>query len=614
MGALARGRAGRAQLSPAIWIIISALAALLSAGVAWAHPQILSMEPPPDARLKQPPDRLRITFNEPLESISSLSLRDSKGQEVASGGAPLPDEPTILAIEIPPLSPGVYTMVWTVVGDDGHIVKGNAAFTVLSNAASAGQPLAGTVTPAPKETIAPEPEPEPPPAPLPVAAILLRGLMLIGAATGVGGMAYLAWLLVPSMAGAGADTKALWRGRVWLAAPLLLCALAAALMLFVQADAALGHADLTSVWRLAGTRYGALLLIRAGLAIALATAVALPGHAGRLRGGVSTILGGLLLISFSLGGHAAAAASPLLPILADAVHLGVTTLWVGGLLAFALALPIALRATPEDRRPALLRGIFARFSAMAMASVALLTITGAYAALRLLGAISDLWTTPYGLALLAKLAAFAAMLLFGAYHLLVARPGLDAWASRAADAALAHPWPRMINRSLRAEATLGIIALLAAGALTSLAPPADTPTAAAAPLVPPTPTAIRVPTVTPGPTRTPVPSLPFDETQPAGDLRVRLEVSPASIGDDRFRVTVTDQNGQPVETQLVRLAFVMLEMDMGENQLVATPEAQASYTVSGAPMSMVGQWQITVTVRRTGLRDVQAIYTVPVGE
>jgi nitrogen fixation protein FixH len=123
-----------------------------------------------------------------------------------------------------------------------------------------------------------------------------------------------------------------------------------------------------------------------------------------------------------------------------------------------------------------------------------------------------------------------------------------------------------------------------------------------------------VPTVTPGPTRTPVPSRPFDQTQAAGDLQVRLEVSPANIGDDRFRVTVTDKGGAPVETQLVRLSFMMLEMDMGTNQLVATPEARASYAVSGAPLSMIGKWQVTVTVRRAGVRDVEAVFTVPVGE
>jgi hypothetical protein len=31
-------------------------------------------------------------------------------------------------------------------------------------------------------------------------------------------------------------------------------------------------------------------------------------------------------------------------------------------------------------------------------------------------------------------------------------------------------------------------------------------------------------------------------------------------------------------------------------------------------MSMVGRWQIVVTVRRAGVRDVEATFVVPVGE
>mgnify|MGYP002682871322 CR=1 FL=1 len=45
---------------------------------------------------------------------------------------------------------------------------------------------------------------------------------------------------------------------------------------------------------------------------------------------------------------------------------------------------------------------------------------------------------------------------------------------------------------------------------------------------------------------------------------LRLAVAPASLGENSFRVTVTDQAGQPVVTQLVRLSFAMREMDMGE--------------------------------------------------
>jgi copper transport protein len=380
-----------------------------------------------------------------------------------------------------------------------------------------------------------------------------------------------------------------------------------------QAQAALGRFDADGLAQVAGTRYGELLLARAGLALALAALALRWRRAGpvALRGGLAALLAAGLLLSFALGGHPAAAPAPLLPVLADAIHMAAATLWGGGLLAFATLLPGLLRAAPAERRAALLRAIFARFSGLALACAALLAISGTYATLRELGAPADLWRTAYGLALLVKLAAFGGMLLLGAYHLLAARPALNAWADGVAQAAV--DLPGRLGRSLRAEAGLALLALLAAGALTSLAPPADAGSAADL-WAQPTPTAIRVPTATPGPTRTPAPSRPFAATEAAGDLLVRLTIAPASIGQNRFQVLVSDAAGRPAATQLVRLTFTMLEMDMGTNTLEAAPAGAGGYAAAGSPLSMVGDWQVTVTVRRAGLRDVAAVFRVPVGE
>lgn len=115
-------------------------------------------------------------------------------------------------------------------------------------------------------------------------------------------------------------------------------------------------------------------------------------------------------------------------------------------------------------------------------------------------------------------------------------------------------------------------------------------------------------------TLTPVPSRPFDETRSAGDLQVRLRVEPSSIGDNRFAVTVTDQKGSVVTTQLVRLTFKMCDMDMGTNMLQAAPGGGGDYQASGSPLSMIGDWEVTVLARRAGTDDVEVVFVVPVGE
>ncbi|NWF81017.1 MAG: hypothetical protein HXY37_13385 [Chloroflexi bacterium] len=52
---------------------------------------------------------------------------------------------------------------------------------------------------------------------------------------------------------------------------------------------------------------------------------------------------------------------------------------------------------------------------------------------------------------------------------------------------------------------------------------------------------------------------------------------------------------------------------MGENVLEAPGDANGNVTLSGSPLSMAGDWQVTVLVRRAGLADVTAVFAVPVG-
>ncbi|MEI6775862.1 MAG: CopD family protein [Chloroflexales bacterium] len=312
------------------------------------------------------------------------------------------------------------------------------------------------------------PAPEVPP----VAAILLRGVMLIGAATGTGGLAFLIWLLGPALAQAGGDLAILRRWQVWLAIPLLVCATVAPLMFVEQTYVTFGMVNLTGLIRMATTRSGQVLLVRSGLALALVIAAVPLRRNQYLRHTVCLTLSAWLLLNFSLGGHASSDPSPMLSILSNAIHLGAASLWAGGLIAFAVMLPGTLRSVPEACRPELLRTLFTQFSILAVVSVTVLAITGTYATLHHMSVLSDLWTTGYGQALLIKLIAFGAMLLFGAYYLLVARRQVDAWATKPAEQT--RQLPHLLSRILHLEAILGLIAILAAGALASMVPPNDT--------------------------------------------------------------------------------------------------------------------------------------------
>lgn len=607
-----------------LFVLLAALGLVaISMGVTQAHPKIVAIEPTPDARLDVPPERVRISFSEPVEPLSSIQLFDARGQQVdEGGGAPRADDPTILELTLPPLEPGIYTVVWTIIGSDSHILKDNFAFTVLDAAAALPGSTVASVVPtqsgvAPSSVVASVSE-DPQPAIRPVA-VALRGAMLIGATGVVGGLSFLLGVLLPTLAAAelvlAPAVRLRW--RLLTAALLGLLLITTLAMFIVHTLEATNRLDINSLQQVStSTRFGQALLARFGLALGLLVAVLAFGASERHRHRSALMMGALsagLLLTFAASGHASVELAPVLPVLSDWLHLAATSLWVGGLLCFALLAPIVVRSAPDTQRAPLLSQLFARFSALALGSVAVLTVTGTYAALRELTSIADLWQTAYGQALLLKLLLFTGLLVFGAYHLLVARPRLASWASQAAKTILAARVPRWIGATLRVETGLALLALLAAAALTSLPPPEATGQGSLQSLAP-TPTAMIVPTVTPAPTRTSVPSQPFDQTQSVADLQIRLAVTPASIGENRFQIAVTDQTGAPVATQLVRLTFEMVEMDMGTNELVAEAQEQTLFVTTGSPLSMVGDWQVRVLVRRADADDVEASFVVPVGE
>src|SRR3954470_14670903 len=78
---------------------------LLSLSPVSAHGYLLRSIPEDRAVLEHPPARLQYWFSEGLESrFTSLTLRDQKGNVVATGGVS-PDNNALLAARVPPNLP-----------------------------------------------------------------------------------------------------------------------------------------------------------------------------------------------------------------------------------------------------------------------------------------------------------------------------------------------------------------------------------------------------------------------------------------------------------------------------------------------------------------------------
>ncbi len=553
--------------------IVGCLLAIGVAAPVFAHPQIVAVEPAASAQLTTAPQLARIAFDQPIEAaFASLTLYDERASSVASGGARDPADATALLLALPPLAPGVYTAVWRAVGSDGHRVRGSWSFTLL-----------GEVTPAPQSAAPAPPQPVPSPAQLdapPQSApeTLARAALIAGALGAAAWPPWLLWVLGASPAWAAASRRSRW-----------LTAACALLALLGAAAALLASGDIAAAMT---TRSGTLLAVCA-LSAALLALLAIAGWAWLALLPAAALLGAL-----ALGGHAAGAAAG--AQLASVGHALAAAVWVGGLLQLAATLPAAADIADEDRTAAL-RRLFERFSGAALASVALLLLTGAVAAMRELRAPAELVTTPWGRALGLKLAIVTSMLALGAYHRRRVGPQLATLI--AGDAALA--WLRRFRRSSGAEAALAIGVVLATASLTQTPPPQR---AVAAPLAATVVAATALPVIA-----ATAPAAPFDETQRADDLAVRLTLPPPTIGDTTAIIAVSDAQGRPLDVQRVRLTVAAEAMDMGTTQLVARSLGDGRYQVDALPLTMVDTWIVDVLVRRVDADDVTVQFRVPVG-
>lgn len=78
------------------------------------------------------PDRIRIWFDSALEpAFSSIMVHTESGAMVDKrDGRVDPSDPTLLEVSVPPLPPGAYHVMWSVVARDGHRTSGEFKFTI----------------------------------------------------------------------------------------------------------------------------------------------------------------------------------------------------------------------------------------------------------------------------------------------------------------------------------------------------------------------------------------------------------------------------------------------------------------------------------------------------
>jgi copper resistance protein C len=135
------------------------IAALLAAvpGIAAAHAELDSSTPAAGENLDSAPTEVTLTFDDELDPDgSSFTVVDSDGLEVGIGEVDLTvADRNVLAGEVTITDAGVYTVEYTVVGDDGHEVSGTISFGYNADEAIPEPEAPNTALPTPSLPLAP---------------------------------------------------------------------------------------------------------------------------------------------------------------------------------------------------------------------------------------------------------------------------------------------------------------------------------------------------------------------------------------------------------------------------------------------------------------------------
>jgi copper transport protein len=428
-----------------VWVaaaLCGIVAVIALAAVAGAHAYVVATSPGVNATTVAPPDRVTVSFDEPigLESREPLTVRDRAGKLVPCIKPAFvnPDDATqIVCTLAAPLPVGAYTVAWRVTSADTHVVHGVFSFGVGMAVNAAAGETHGMYDPS---------------GPL---ATTLRWLVLLAAIALSGVVGFEAFVLRAGFGCGSEPAIAVLRGRCasFVNAGIIVGIAASVGALDVQAAAATGTDAVRSLAHvdeiLSASVWGWMWLVRIA---ALATLAALTRMRARGLAGVACGVAGILLATQSLSGHAlvSQSAGSVLPVVADWLHLTAAALWSAGLALIAVAMRPALASLAEDARDAFATVAVARFSAVAIASVAAIVATGVYGAVVHVPTPTMLVTTLYGGIIVLKALLLVPLLVLGYGNYRRSRTG----------AARARLVPTVIREAVLVFAILGLSAIL----------------------------------------------------------------------------------------------------------------------------------------------------------
>ncbi len=530
-----------------------------------AHGYIVRSIPADRSTLERPPARLQYWFSEALEpDFSEINLRSDTGDILASGGVDENDD-SLLTLTVPQeLEEGAYIVeLRPAFASDGHVVGESRVFFV-------GEEVGGIVGQAASDKALP-------------LEIVWKALLINTTYLLFGTVMLYAFVLVPVWGNANYPQGLLpprvmrrlniiMFGGIFFAAYANLVALMQQTMVFFGTDLdSVLSGNLWNVVRI-GSRFGDVWNFRM-----LVLIVVLITHSAsiyyrekfpkfvRSFWTANTYLLALLIGAQAVNSHAAGSLiMPWNAMLMHWLHAISVAFWVGGILALALVLPVALKPYGSEARWQALKPLMSRFSRYMIATVLVVITSGIYSATNWFFSANDFMTS-YGAALGYKSLMIILLLFIGLLHHVALRPHLLEYV----------PFKGLVEKakqfstSIRIEAIVAVFTLILAAFLSS------TPI--------PEPDFLSQQLETPSANRR------------VGDYEIQMTLAPAAPGINSVDLSVR-RNVLLIEDVTVEVQFVLPEKDQRSDWIPAELVTQGLYAIVNDSIDTSGDWFALVNI------------------
>ncbi|WP_229053849.1 copper resistance protein CopC [Aeromicrobium sp. Leaf350] len=509
-------------------------AQVLLASPAAAHASLVSTSPDDGEVLAESPAEIALTFTENVRLTDGIELLAGDGSPVEAEVSGADEVVTITPSA--PLADGTYVVGWRVISADSHPIAGGFSFSV-------GAPSATSV--------------DVPTAETPRDVDLLRKsaeALRYGGVLLAAGLVPFALLVAPRTRTSPAAARRLVRTAVVAGV--------------VAVVAALQLVPLTALWQ-AGSPLSELGTVLAdprtwqddsfAAAGVIFLALVVAGlAAARSAPALAVAAATVATSSLAIVGHTRTFGPVPVVLTADVAHVAVAATWAGGLAGLVVLFTLGSQVRADVVQQAV-----RRFSAVALWSVVVLTISGAVLWWRIPATVTDLPDSSYGVHLVVKVTLVAIILVVAAFNLRHLR------GRRTVDLSV-------LRRTVGAElVVIGLVVAVTAGMVTQV--PRSSEAAAATAPAAEEPEAL--------------------ELDLGDGTTATLVLTPGRVGTNAAQLTVTGADGAPVSAvEPVQLSVGIEEFELGPFRHELVEVSPGAYEGS-IDLPIPGTWRIEVGVR-----------------